>query len=125
MQLLLSFTVAAALALLSAAPCARAADETCTPTRDGRLVCPAPDTKCVADRTGEVICSSPGGGIEFDRYGEPVCGPGYCTKDLRGDLFCSKLQRGAASVDRYGNAACAGSCVPARAQACTNLKRSN
>jgi hypothetical protein len=102
-----------------------AADEACTPTRDGRLVCPAPESRCVTDRAGEVVCSTPRGGIEVDRYGVPVCGAGYCTKDLRGDVFCSNAPGGAASTDRYGAAACFGSCMPASAQACVKPRPAN
>lgn len=103
---------------LMASPVALAGDTTCTTNREGRTVCPAPDSTCLKDRYGDVICSTPGGGIETDRYGNPVCGPGYCTRDLRGDLFCSNSPRGASSTDRAGNAVCAGQCVPAKAQAC-------
>lgn len=107
-----------AAALLSFTGPASAGDAHCTTNRSGKMVCPEPDSRCVLNRAGDVVCSAPGGGIEMDRYGEPVCGPGYCTKDRRGDLFCSDAPRGAASRDRYGNAACAGSCVPATAAAC-------
>lgn len=106
------------LAPLLAGPGAFAGDTTCTTNREGRTVCPAPDSSCLKDRYGDVICSTPGGGIEIDRYGDPVCGPGYCTKDLRGDLFCSNAPRGASSTDRVGNAVCAGQCVPAKREAC-------
>jgi hypothetical protein len=101
-----------------------ATDDGCTTTRDGRVVCPKPDSRCVTDDQGEVICSTPGGGIEFDRYGVPVCGPGYCTRDQRGELFCSSVPRGAAATDRSGNAACSVSCVPATPQACIKLRSS-
>src|SRR4051812_27444090 len=100
--------------LLVAAQTAWAQDKGCTTGRDGRLVCPPPDSTCVVARSGDVICSSPGGGIEIDRYGDPVCGPGYCAKDIRGDLFCSSSPRGAASQDRYGAAVCAVGCVAAK-----------
>jgi hypothetical protein len=104
---------------------AQTGDTTCTPTRDGRLVCPPPDARCVTTRLGDVVCSTPGGGIAFDRYGEAVCGPGNCATDIRGDLFCSSAPRGAASIDRYGNAACAEGCVPARASACGRPRPTN
>jgi hypothetical protein len=111
-----------ALAQIAGASGAHADDKACTPARDGTMVCPAPGARCIADRTGEVICSTPGGGIEVDRYGDVICGPGYCTKDIRGDVFCSSATQGAASNDRYGNAACAVSCVPAKAHACVKPK---
>jgi hypothetical protein len=95
-----------------------AQDKVCSTGRDGRVYCPAPDSSCLQDRYGDVVCSQPGGGIEIDRYGEPVCGPGYCTKDLHGELFCSNAPRGAAATDRYGVAACAGECVKAQARQC-------
>ena len=107
-----------ALGLLAGLAGAWAAGDACTTDREGKMLCPAPDSSCVVDRVGDVICSTPGGGIEFDRYGDPVCGPGYCTKDLRGDLFCSSAPRGAAAMDRYGTANCAVSCVAAARQAC-------
>ena len=94
----------------------------CATARDGRLVCPQPDARCVAIRHGEVMCSTPGGGIVFNRYGEPVCGAGYCITDRRGDVFCSNTARGAAAVDRFGNAVCAVACQPAKTQACVKPK---
>jgi hypothetical protein len=65
-----------------------------------------------------VVCSPSGGAIETNLQGELVCGPGFCTKDLRGDFHCSSAARGAASTDRYGEPVCAVSCVRAQAQAC-------
>ena len=105
-------------------PAVAAGDQSCTATRDGRLVCPQPDSTCMTDPDGNVLCSTAGGGIEFDRYGKPACGPGYCTKDQRGNILCSSAPRGAASTDQNGNAVCAGSCVPARSEACVKLKPS-
>lgn len=109
--------VAALLLVLVAVP-AMSQDKGCAVGRDGKLICPAPDSTCLNDRNGAVVCSSPGGGIELDRYGVPMCGAGYCTKDSRGDVFCSNTARGAASSDWYGTPACAGRCVPASASAC-------
>ena len=114
-------TISLSLLLLGGMP-TQANDRTCTPNREGTMVCPEPDASCKADRTGEIICSTAGGGIELNRYGDPVCGPGYCAKDLRGDIFCSNQLRGAASVDRYGNAVCAGECVAATPQRCVKPK---
>ena len=110
--------------LLACAAVAGAADKpsACVTARDGRLVCPEPDARCVINRHGDILCSTPGGGIVFDRYGEPVCGPGYCATDRRGDVFCSSASRGAAAVDRFGNAACSVGCVPAKAQTCAKPK---
>ena len=102
-----------------------ASDKVCMTDREGKTVCPAPDAKCLKDRYGDVRCSSPGGDIAIDRYGDPVCGPGYCTKDLRGDLLCSKSPRGASSTDRTGNAVCAGGCVAAKPQACVKPEPAN
>jgi hypothetical protein len=110
-----------AFALCLATLTAIANDQRCATTRDGRVVCPEPDSMCVNDRQGEVICSTPGGGIEFDLFGEPACGPGYCTKNQRGNIFCSSAPRGAASTDRYGNAECSVSCVPGKPEACIKL----
>lgn len=106
-------------ALLGAAP---AFANGCYTLRDGRTLCPKPDARCLNDRYGDVRCSAPGGGIEFDRYGEPVCGPGYCTRDLRGDVFCSSAARGAADLDRAGQPVCAVGCVKARVDACVKLQ---
>jgi hypothetical protein len=109
------------LLLLCEVP-AQAHDKTCTANREGKMVCPEPDASCKTDRTGEVVCSTAGGGIELNRYGDPICGPGYCAKDRRGDIFCSNQPRGAAALDRYGNAACAGECVAATPQHCVKPK---
>lgn len=94
----------------------------CVPDRQGKLVCPPPDGRCLADRYGAVACSTSGGGIAPDRYGELVCGPGYCTKNRRGEVLCSNSPRGAAALDRYGDATCTDECVPARAEACSRPK---
>jgi hypothetical protein len=94
----------------------------CVTTRDGSTVCPKPDSQCKVNRYGDVICSTPGGGIEADRYGDLACGPGYCVKDQRGDIFCSSAARGAAAVDRYGNATCSEACVKAASASCVVLK---
>lgn len=96
--------------------CAQASE--CMSARDGTTVCPKPDARCKLNRYGDVVCSTPGGGIEADRYGDLLCGPGYCVKDRRGDVFCSSAPRGAAAMDRYGNATCAEACVPANNGAC-------
>ncbi len=110
--------LAVGLLLVSASLLASAQDKGCAVGRDGKLVCPAPDSMCLNDRSGAVVCSTPGGGIEHDRYGLPVCGAGYCTRDSRGEVFCSNAVRGAASSDLYGTPACTGRCVPASANAC-------
>lgn len=108
----------AALCFASQALVAAAEKPECVTRRDGQVVCPQPDARCVLDRYGEVACSTPGGGIVHDRYGDPVCGPGHCSTDRRGDVYCSKSPRGAAAVDRYGMATCTDQCVPAKASAC-------
>jgi hypothetical protein len=107
-----------AFALMLAASAAVAGEAACLAARDGSTVCPQPGARCLADRYGEIHCSTPGGGIVADRYGVLVCGPGQCTTDRRGDVWCSGAKRGAASVDRFGEAACASTCVPARARHC-------
>lgn len=120
-RLNLIYTISLLLLLLYGVP-VQANDKTCTPNREGKMVCPEPDASCKADRTGEIICSTAGGGIELNRYGDVVCGPGYCAKDRRGDIFCSNQPRGAAALDRYGNATCAGECVAATPQRCVKPK---
>jgi hypothetical protein len=106
------------LVLLLAALLAQPSRSACIKDRYGDTVCPQPDARCLADRYGDILCSSPGGGIEKDRYGDVVCAPGHFVADLRGEVWCSKLPRGAAAQDRYGNATCSGECVAAKAQAC-------
>lgn len=106
-------SICCSLFLLASVGVASAQDRACVTQRDGSTVCPPPDSSCVTDRYGDVHCSSPGGGITFNRLGEPVCGPGYCTKDSHGEIFCSSAPRGAASNDRYGKATCAVACVAA------------
>ena len=115
MAMLLSIVGAAAIA----------GDKVCLTDREGKTACPAPDARCLKDRYGDVRCSTPGGGIELDRYGDPACAPGYCTKDLRGDLLCSRSPRGASSTDRAGNAVCADGCVAAKPQACVKPQSEN
>lgn len=125
MRYFAQFLAIAALALAAVPGALFAADANCFSTASGKMVCPAPDSRCVTDRRGEVVCSSPGGGVAFDRYGEPTCGQGYCTQDIRGDVFCSSQPRGAASTDRFGNAACAGQCVPASGAMCVRPRAGN
>jgi hypothetical protein len=97
---------------------AQASSKDCLQGRDGKMVCPPPEGRCVTNRNGDVICSGPGGGIELDRYREPLCGPGFCTIDIRGDVFCSSAAKGAASTDSYGVAVCSMGCVRATADQC-------
>jgi hypothetical protein len=82
------------------------------------MVCPQADATCLADRHGDVFCSKPGGGIDLDNLGTPTCGPGYCTRNQEGTVFCSSVPRGAASTDAYGKVACTTSCVRASPQMC-------
>jgi hypothetical protein len=86
--------------------------------RNGKIICGQPDSGCATNRRGEIVCTTPGGGMRNDLYGELLCGPGYCVTDQRGDAFCSRLARGAASLDQTGNAVCSGGCVPATTEAC-------
>jgi hypothetical protein len=111
--------------LVFAAAASLGAQANCISTASGKTVCPAPDSQCLSNRTGDIVCSTPGGGIVLDRYGEPVCGPGYCTKDVRGEVVCSSLARGAASTDRYGNGGCAGQCVAASGGSCVRPRAVN
>lgn len=95
----------------------------CVTSRSGETLCPAPDSKCAKDLYGDWHCSPPGGDVTLDRGRTPVCGPGQCVVDLRGDVYCSSSSRGAAALDRYSEASCAGGCVRAQAQACTRLAK--
>src|SRR5262245_55136100 len=115
--------VSLALLIAVAAPLSAQTKPQCLADRGGNMICPPPDGRCLADRYGEVICSSSGGGITPDRYGNIVCGPGYCAKNSRGDVMCSKTSRGAASIDRYGEVACTDGCIAAQADACSRQKR--
>ena len=119
------------LGLLLAAACVLPAvaqgvgSRDCLAGRDGRMVCPPPDGRCVTDRYGEVVCSPSGGGIATNRYRDAVCGPGRCVTDQFGDVFCSSAARGAASLDRYGKAACTDGCVAASAAQCVKPAPAN
>ena len=77
-----------------------------------------PDSTCAANQRGDVVCTKPGGGMMSDQYGEQLCGPGYCVKDQRGNVLCSRQPRGGATVDQSGKAVCAGGCVPGTKEAC-------
>ena len=70
------------------------------------------------DRTGKVFCSPPDGGIEVDIGGVLQCGPGSCTRDSHGKVFCSNTPRGASTLDRYGKAVCTGACVSGQTDRC-------
>ena len=60
----------------------------------------------------------------MDQYGQLVCGPGYCVKDLHGDIYCSSAARGAASVDISGNPVCSDNCMRASTSLCVKPKAS-
>ena len=95
----------------------------CVNDRYGSVQCPPPGGTCVKDLAGEVRCSQPDGGIQLDRYKVPVCGPGQCATDIKGEVFCSRVPKGSAALDRYGDAVCTEGCVSASAQACTTPSR--
>ncbi|CAN5892863.1 hypothetical protein BH11PSE13_BH11PSE13_41920 [soil metagenome] len=116
---------AVALFLSAIAVMAGAQDRVCTPDRNGRMVCPQPNASCIQDRLGDIVCSTPGGGISLDRYGAAVCGPGACTQDQNGALFCSSAPQGAASTNREGKAVCAVGCVQASASMCVRPTPAN
>lgn len=107
----------ALLAVLSAAP-AIAEPPHCFRHLDGSLRCPQGSRPCMADALGKVFCSPPDGGVEVNNFGQPLCGPGYCTRDWKGDVFCAKTPRGASDVDMYGQPLCVGGCVPGQAELC-------
>ena len=90
----------------------------CLTDRYGNSVCPPAGSRCLANRTGDVVCSPSGGGITRDRYQEVVCGAGACVTDLRGEVRCSTVAKGSASLDRYKEAVCTSGCAPASSGAC-------
>ena len=115
-----AIAVLAALGAIGTSSSARAQSVTpgCVNDRYGNVQCPPPGGTCVKDRFGEVRCSPPDGGILMDRYQVPVCGPGQCVTDTKGEVFCSRVPKGSATLDRYGDAACTDGCIHAAAQAC-------
>ena len=113
--------VLAALGAIGTSSSARSQSATpgCVSDRYGNVQCPPPGGTCVKDRVGEVRCSPTDGGIQLDRYQVPVCGPGQCVTDTKGEVFCSRVPKGSAALDRYGDAVCTEGCIGAAAQACT------
>lgn len=109
------------VALLASAASGAAAQ--CVSDRYGNSVCPPPGGRCMPDRLGDVICSPPDGGIVTDRKGDLVCGTGACIIDLRGDVRCSTVARGSASLDRYNEAVCTSGCALASAALCRRPSR--
>jgi hypothetical protein len=105
----------AALALCAALAWAQPA---CTPDRYGNPVCPPAGGQCTTDRYGDPVCSPADGGVATTRTGEVVCGRGACVTDIHGEVWCSTVPRGAATLDRYGKAVCTEGCEPASASAC-------
>ena len=95
----------------------------CVNDRYGNVQCPPPGGSCVKDLAGDVRCSPADGGITLDRYRVPVCGPGQCIADSKGEIFCSRVGKGAAALDRYGDAVCTDGCIKATAQACATPSR--
>jgi len=99
------------------------AQQGCVTDRYGKMQCGPADSRCVKDAFDEVRCSTPGGGIVLNRFREPVCGPGDCVINAVGEALCSSSQRGAAAVDRNGDAVCTDGCVKATAAACISPKK--
>jgi len=95
----------------------------CLNDRYGNVQCPPPGGTCIKDFYGEVRCSPQDGGILLDRYKVPVCGPGQCIIDIKGEVFCSRVPKGSAALDRYGDAVCTEGCVSAAAQSCITPSR--
>jgi hypothetical protein len=120
----IELALAAAMTFSAWTALAEAGDQDCTPDKNGALVCPQADASCLREQDGGVVCSKPGGGIELDRLGKASCGPGYCTTNQDGEIWCSSVARGAASTDSYGKAACTTSCVRAKPQLCVKPKPS-
>ena len=115
----LSFVVAAAAVLSLPVHATSTEQPRCVRHKDGGLRCPQGSIPCLPDALGKVSCAPTDGGVERNNFGEPLCGPGYCTRDWKGDVFCAKTPRGASDVDRYGEPVCAGGCVPGQAALCT------
>jgi len=117
--------VLAALAAIGTSSSARSQslNPGCLNDRYGNVQCPPPGGTCVKDLAGEVRCSPEEGGILLDRYKVPVCGPGQCITDIKGEVSCSRVPKGSAALDRYGEAVCIEGCVSAAAQACTTPSR--
>ena len=82
----------------------------CTADRYGNPACPPAGGQCTADRYGNPVCSPADGGVATNRVGEIVCGRGACVTDVHGEVMCSSVPRGAATLDRYGKAACTEGC---------------
>jgi hypothetical protein len=47
-----------------------------------------------------------------------VCGRGACVADIHGEVMCSTVPRGAATLDRYGKAVCSEGCEAGSAALC-------
>ena len=109
--------LAAAIALLAAGGAARA-QPGCTPDRFGNPACPPAGAQCTTDRYGNPVCSPTDGGVAANRVGEVVCGRGACVADVNGEVMCSSVPRGAATLDRHGKAVCSEGCEAGSAALC-------
>ena len=109
--------LAAVVALLAAGGAARA-QPACTTDRFGNPACPPAGAQCTTDRYGNPVCSPTDGGVAATRTGEVVCGQGACVADIHGEVMCSTVPRGAATLDRYGKAVCSEGCEAASATLC-------
>lgn len=105
-------------------PAALAADPPapCFVHRDGGLRCPQGSVRCMPDALGHWFCAPRDGGVEVNNFGQPLCGPGYCTRDWKGDVFCAATPRGASDKNLHGQPVCTGGCVPGQAALCTAAK---
>jgi hypothetical protein len=84
----------------------------------GNAFCPPPGGGCVKEAFGKVKCSAADGGIVLNRFQEAVCGPGQCVMNALGEIFCSKLPKGYATMNATGEPVCSGGCMPGSASAC-------
>jgi hypothetical protein len=113
--------IAAVAAPLAPAGDARA-QPACMPDRFGNPACPPAGAQCTADRYGNPVCSPADGGVAATRTGEILCGRGACVADLHGEVRCSTVPRGAATLDRYGKAVCSEGCEPGSPALCVRPK---
>ena len=79
---------------------------------------------CVLDKNGNVSCSRYlYGNAVLNNQGNTVCGKGKCVLSTKFDNFyCSAIEAGGASVDRFGAVKCYGGCELASAAMCERVK---
>jgi len=94
----------------------------CQTNRSGEVICGL--GPCAQDKEGDVYCSKYlHGDAVIDKYGHVICGKGQClsSSDFNA-FFCSSVDGGGASLNRFGIVKCYAGCEKASPSMCETVK---